>query len=266
MQTLLWLVVVYAAVCVVAFFVNRMFMYFPDPERIAPAAAGLETAEEVEFASSDGTRLVAWRVKAPAGRPTVLYFHGNAANAATRAYKIKIIAESGYGVFYLNNRGYGGSQGAPSEPANVTDAFAAYEHLKGLGVKPEDIFVYGESLGSGQAVKLAAGKPVAAVGLEAPLQSTVAIGKQTYWFLPLGLILRDRYNNVKNIRDVHVPVVIVHGRHDDVIPLSHGQAIHAAANEPKKFELVEEAGHSDLFNRGAWERVDSFFASHRGSK
>ncbi|MGD9867155.1 MAG: alpha/beta hydrolase [Hyphomicrobiales bacterium] len=263
MQILLWLAVVYAVVCAVAYFVNRMFMFFPDAERVQPAEAGLENVAEVDFKAADGTPLVAWWAKAPEGRPTVLYFHGNAGNASSRGYKIKIIMESGYGVFYLNNRGYGGSQGQPGEAANVKDAFAAYDHLVAEGVDPRDIFVYGESLGSGQAVKLGAEKPVAAIGLEAPLMSTVHVGKRTYWFLPLGLILRDRFDNLRNVRSVKAPVVVVHGKHDEVIPLSHGEAVFAAANEPKEFVLIPDAGHSDLFNRGAWERVDAFFSKFK---
>jgi len=111
MELVPWLVAVYAVICVAAYFGNRLFMYFPDPTRAAPAEAGLDGVKEIEFAVADGVTLVAWHAPAKENQPTILYFHGNAANATNRAPKIETIRENGFGVFYLNNRGYG----APAE-------------------------------------------------------------------------------------------------------------------------------------------------------
>jgi fermentation-respiration switch protein FrsA (DUF1100 family) len=258
MQAILWIVGVYLAVCLLGFLFHRHFMYFPDPAQVPPAQAGLADVEELTLKSSDGTALVAWYAEAKPRRPTVLYFHGNAANAANRAAKIATMRADGTGVLYLNNRGYGGSEGSPSEAANVADALAAYDHLRGSGVAPEDIVVYGESLGSGQAVKVGALKPVKAVVLEAPLASTVEVGRRTWWFLPLGLILTDRYDNVRNVRDVTAPVLVLHGAQDAVIPVDHGRRVHDAASGPKRLELFPAGAHSDLFDHGAWERVKAF--------
>src|SRR6478736_6771632 len=158
-------------------------MYFPDPTRTAPAAAGLDGIEEVEIMTADGVTPVAWHVPAKGNKPTILYFHGNGANATNRAPKIEKIRASGFGVLYLNNRGYGGSSGRPTEENNVADAIAAYDHLIGLGVPAARIVAYGESLGSGQAVRLAAARPVAAVVLEAPLTSTIEVARSTYSWL-----------------------------------------------------------------------------------
>ena len=162
MDIFLWLIAAYLAICAVAYFGGRSFMYLPDPARIPPAEAGLDGVAEIAFAGADGTKLIAWYAPAEAGRPTLLYFHGNASNAANRAPKIAMMLESGFGVFYLNNRGYGGSAGKPTEANNVADAIAAYDHLRRLGVPAGSIVAYGESLGSGQAVRLAAERPVAA--------------------------------------------------------------------------------------------------------
>ena len=181
-----WLIAAYLVVCAAAYFGNRMFMYFPDPARIPPAEAGLDGVEEIEIEAGDGTRLVAWFAPAKTNRPTILYFHGNAANAANRAPKIAMMLEDGFGVFYLNNRGYGGSAGSPTEATNVADAIAAYDDLRRLGVPANSIVAYGESLGSGQAVRLAAERPVAAVVLEAPLTSTVDVARSVYFWLPLS--------------------------------------------------------------------------------
>jgi fermentation-respiration switch protein FrsA (DUF1100 family) len=256
-----WLIAAYLVICAAAYFGHRMFMYFPDPARIPPEAAGLENVEEVEFAAADGTKLVSWYAPAQEGKPTILYFHGNAANAANRAPKIDMMLESGFGVFYLNNRGYGGSGGSPTEANNVADAIAAYDYVRGLGVPPDKIVTFGESLGSGQAVRLAAARPVAAVVLEAPLTSTVEVGRSIYFWLPLSLLIADQYNVERDIARVTAPLLILHGEQDEVIPVDMGRRIYNAANQPKRIEVVRDGRHNDLFDHGAWERMRDFLLS-----
>jgi uncharacterized protein len=256
-----WLVVTYAAICALAYFGNRLFMYFPDPARIPPAAVGLAGVEEIEITAADGTTLVAWQAPAKGDRPVILYFHGNAANAANRAEKIERIIGSGFGIFYLNNRGYGGSGGKPTEKANIADALAAYDHLIAHSVPAERIVAYGESLGSGQAVPVAAKRPVAALLLEAPLTSTVDVGRRVYFWLPLRWLVTDRYDNERNIRAVTAPVLILHGELDSVVPVAMGRRLYTAAKEPKRIELFPRGGHNDLFDHGAWEKAEIFLES-----
>jgi len=263
-KVVLWIVAVYAVICVVAYFGNRRFMYFPDPARTPPAEAGLDSIEEVEIATSDGVTLVAWQAPAKADKPTILYFHGNWANAANRASKIDTILESGFGIFYLNNRGYGGSGGKPTEQNNIADAIAAYDHLVKYGASADKIVAYGESLGSGQAVRLATQRTVAAVLLEAPLTSTVDVARAAYFWLPLGLLLTDKYNNERNISSVTAPVLVLHGAQDEVIPVEMGWQVYRAANEPKRIEVFPQGAHSDLFEHGAWRTVQAFLASLSG--
>jgi pimeloyl-ACP methyl ester carboxylesterase len=265
MELILWLVAAYAAICAVVYFGNRLFMYFPNPTRAAPAEAGLDHVKEIEIAAADGVTLVAWYALARDGKPTILYFHGNAANAANRAPRIELIQENGFGVLYLNNRGYGGSGGRPTEEDNVADAIAAYDHLIGLGVPPTRIVAYGESLGSGQAVRLAAARPVAAVVLEAPLTSTVDVARRTYFWLPITLLITDKYDNERNIRSVTAPVLILHGEQDGVIPVEMGRRVYRSANQPKRIELFPQGTHDDLFDHGAWEKTRAFVDSLSGS-
>ena len=256
-----WIIGGYLVICAAAYFGNRMFMYFPDPARILPAAAGLSGVEEIEFLGGDGTPLVAWYAPAEEGKPTILYFHGNAANAANRAPKIGMMIEDGFGVFYLNNRGYGGSSGSPTEANNVADAIAAYDALAARGVQPERIVAFGESLGSGQAVRLAAERPVAAVVLEAAPTSTVDVGRSVYFWLPLSLLIADQYNVERHISAVTVPLLVLHGERDEVIPVEMGRRIHSAANDPKRIELFPNGRHNDLFDHGAWEKMRDFLLS-----
>ena len=260
MDTILWLIAAYVIICVGAYFGNRIFMYFPDPARIPPAMAGLSGVEEIKLASGDGETLITWFAKAKPGQPTILYFHGNAGNAAGRAEKIERMRTGGAGVFYLNNRGYGGSTGSPTEKDNVADAVTAYDHLRSLGVRASEIILYGESLGSGQATQLAISHEVQAVVLEAPLTSTVDVGKRTWFFLPLNLLMTDQYRNPRYVADIHVPVLVLHGELDGVIPVQMGKRVFAAANEPKRLELFPNGEHSDLFDHGAWEKVRTFLS------
>lgn len=264
MELIAWLVAVYAVICVAAYFGNRLFMYFPDPTRAAPAEVGLNSVKAIEIAVADGVTLVAWHGPAKEDKPTILYFHGNGANAANRVPKIETIRANGFGVFYLNNRGYGGSGGRPTEKNNVADAIAAYDYLTGLGVPAGRIVAYGEFLGSGQAVRLAAERSVAAVVLEAPLTSTVDVARRTYFWLPLSLLITDKYDNERNIRSVTAPVLVLHGEQDAVIPVEMGWRVYRAANEPKRIELFPRGAHYDLFDHGAWEKTRAFLAPPGG--
>ena len=257
------LAALYALICIAVYFGNRVLMYFPDPSRVPPAEAGLDGVEEVELTADDGVKLIAWHAPARDGKNTILYFHGNAANAANRAPKIEMMREDGSGVFYLNNRSYGGSSGRPTEANNIADAIAAYDHLVEHGVPPERIVAFGESLGSGQAVRLAGERPVAAVVLEAPLTSTIDVARGTYFWLPLSLLITDSYDNARNIAAVKAPMLILHGARDRVIPVEMGKRIFAAANEPKRLEVFPDGDHNDLFDHGAWNTAREFLASLR---
>jgi pimeloyl-ACP methyl ester carboxylesterase len=260
-----WLVAAYAVICLAAYFGNRLFMYFPDPTRVTPADAGLTNVKEVEIDAADGVTLVAWYAPAEEGKQTILYFHGNGANAANRVLKIATIRESGFGLFYLNNRGYGGSGGKPTERDNVADAIAAYDRLRKLGVPDGKIVAYGESLGSGQAVRLAAARPVAAVVLEAPLTSTIDVARTIYFWLPLGFLISDKYDNEHNIRSIRAPVLVLHGERDAVIPVEMGLRVYRAANAPKRIELFPNGAHDDLFDHGAWEKTHAFLGMQNDS-
>mgnify|MGYP001816601140 FL=1 len=259
-ELIAWLVAIYGVICAVAYFGNRAFIYFPDPVRVAPAKVGLTAVDEVELVTADHVTLVGWHARAKQGKPTILYFHGNASNAANRAPRVETMMQDGFGVFYLNNRGYGGSGGKPTEEKNIADASAAYDYLAGLGVPANTIVAYGESLGSGQAIRLAAKRPLAAIVLESPLTSIIDVAKATYFWLPLSLLITDKYDNEENIRSVTTPVLVLHGKQDGIIPSAMSLRVFRAANQPKKIEIYPSGGHVDLFDHGAWKTTKHFLA------
>lgn len=254
---------IFALIVGIGRLLHRYFIYLPDRTRIDPKDAGLQDVEEVVFKAADGTKLVAWYRPARGSKPTLLYFTGNSGNTASRAGKIKAIAADGYGVFMLNYRRYGGSEGKPSEPRITADAVSAYDCLRGLGVAPHDVVAYGESLGTAVATRLSLQRHVEALVLEAPFTSIVDVGRLMWKGFPLSLIMADQYRTIDRIGDVKVPLFIIHGGRDAVIPLDQARHVLHAANEPKTLSVVPQAGHNDLFERGAWERVQGFIEALR---
>jgi hypothetical protein len=159
----------------------------------------------------------------------------------------------------LNYRRYGGSGGWPTERNNIADAVSAYQYLQDeLGVAPRNIVAYGESLGTGVATRLALLRRVKALVLEAPFTSVVDVGRQVWWFLPLRLVMTDQYRTIDRIRSVKVPLLIVHGARDSMIPVNHARAVYAAANEPKTLAILRRGDHNDLFDHGGWAKVEAF--------
>ena len=198
---------IFALIGIVGRLLHRYFIYIPDRTRVAPKEAGLAGAEEIVFKAADGTKLIAWYQPAKGSKPTLLYFTGNSGNVANRAGKIRTIASCGYGVFMLNYRRYGGSEGRPTEARNAADAVSAYDCLRGQGVAPSDIVAYGESLGTAVATRLSLQREVQALVLEAPFTSTVDVGKLMWKGFPLGIIMVDQYRTIDRIGDVSCAAV-----------------------------------------------------------
>ena len=171
----------YALICFGGWVLHRYFLYLPDTTRYAPKDVGLADVEEITFEGTGGAKLIAWYRPAAGRRPTLLYFTGNAGSVANRARKIEAISAKGYGVLMLNYRRYGGSTGWPTERNNSSDAAAAYDVLRDLGVRARDIVAYGELLGTGVATRLSLERPVKALVLEAPFTSVVDVGRQVWW-------------------------------------------------------------------------------------
>jgi fermentation-respiration switch protein FrsA (DUF1100 family) len=263
LNLLLSLAGIFALIVIVGRLLHRYFIYIPDRTRVAPKDAGLADVEEVVFKAADGTKLIAWHLPARRGKPTLLYFTGNSGNVAKRAGKFKAIGADGYGVFMLNYRRYGGSEGRPSEARIATDAVSAYDTLRGLGVAPHDIVAYGESLGTAVAARLALQRHVEGLVLEAPFTSTVDVGRLLWPLFPLSLIMVDQYRTIDRIGQVTAPLFIVHGGRDAIIPLDQARHVFHAATEPKQIAVVPQAGHNDLFDRGAWEKVRGFLEELR---
>jgi len=237
----------YACIALAAYFGQRSLMYFPNRTRTLPAEAGLVGVEECTLLTPDGARVLAWYGKAKPGRPTILYFHGNAGSLLERAERVRRFMGQGWGVYMMAYRGYGGSTGRPSELANVADARLAHGALVLEGAEPASIIIYGESLGTGVAARLATERPAAGVVLEAPYTSIADIGTRAYPFLPVRLFLQDRYETSTYIPQIRMPLLILHGERDRTIPVAMGHELFRLANEPKQLATFPNGGHSDIY-------------------
>ena len=240
----------YLLIGLAAYLAQRRLMYFPDRARTLPAQAGLIGVEERVLKTPDGARIIAWYGSARPGKPTILYFHGNAGSLAARAPRVERFMGEGWGVYMMSYRGYSGGTGRPTEAANVADARLAYGALLLEGVEPASIVLYGESLGSGVALRIATERPVAGVVLDSPYTSIVDVAALAYPFLPVRLLLADRYESTKYIGQVRAPVLILHGERDAVIPVAMGRELFRLANEPKRLVTFPNGGHSDLYLNG----------------
>jgi pimeloyl-ACP methyl ester carboxylesterase len=242
---------------------QRSHQYFPGRQGLAASAAGLQNVEDLKLASKDGETLQAWYAQARAGKPTILYFHGNGGEISDRADRFAAYQGQGFGVFFLSYRGYGASTGSPSEAGLVNDARAAYDWLMARGIRPDVIMLVGESLGSGVAMQLAAEHPVRALALEAPFASAANIAASAYWWLPVRLLMKDKFDSFAFIGRIKVPLLVIHGDLDGVVPLSEGQALFAAANEPKEMIVIPGGTHGSIFSADTWTREMIFFDQQR---
>ena len=164
----------------------------------------------------------------------------------------------GFGMFVLGYPGYGGSDGRPSERAFLEAARDAYEYLLGEGLGSDDIVIYGESIGSGVAVRLAAEVGAKGLVLEAPLSSAVDVAREHYPWLLAGLLMKDTYRSVDHIDRIDMPLLVVHGENDRIIPIELGLRLFERAQYPKSFVRIPGAGHNDLYLHATDEIAGDF--------
>jgi fermentation-respiration switch protein FrsA (DUF1100 family) len=256
---------IYLVVVALIYVVQRQLQYFPDRMMYTPTAAGVPEMSIARLTAADGTMVIAWFKEATAdGAPTIVYFHGNAGSIAGRGGNIKPWLEAGYGVLLLSYRGFGGSDGRPTEAGLYADGRAAIAYVLAQGVTPDRLALYGESLGTGVAVKVAVEHDVAAVVLEAPFTSATDVGARAYPVLPVRWMMKDRFESIKRIAEIDAPLLIIHGDTDRTIPVSHGHKLLAAAREPKRGVFIPGAGHNDLRAFGAGKIILEFLAETFG--
>jgi fermentation-respiration switch protein FrsA (DUF1100 family) len=264
MTVLKWLVAIaliaWCGGLALLYFAQRSILFpIPETKRTSPQAAGLPQAEEHVLQTSDGEALVAWHVPPRAGKPVVIFFHGNGDILAWRAPWFATLIADGTGLVAVSFRGYAGSSGSPSEAGLLQDAEAAYA-FAAQRYAPERIVSWGFSLGTGPAIALAARHRIAALILEAPYTSIADIAAAAFPFAPVRWFVRDPFHADRWIADVTAPVLIMHGGRDVTIPIRFGEKLYAFAREPKQMVRFPEAAHNDLDSFGTTDVARAFLA------
>jgi fermentation-respiration switch protein FrsA (DUF1100 family) len=225
-------------------YLSQRALLFPGTST-APAPARAEWGEGVLIKTSDGETLHALYSPAISGKPCVLLFFGNGDSAGSYGFLAQALAARGIGLLAVSYRGYPGSTGSPSEKGLLTDGIAAFDWLS---ANTREIVVLGRSLGTGVAVNTAAQRPAMGVVLISAYLSVLSVAETRYPFLPVALLIKDPFRSDLRIAKVNQPKLFIHGRLDDSIPLSSGEALYRIAPQPKQMLIDEGSGHNDIWN------------------
>jgi pimeloyl-ACP methyl ester carboxylesterase len=234
-----------------ALWFGRFAAIYPfDPTKISPNDAGVPSMQAHVLSSFDNTKLIVWVKPPQSGKPTIAYFHGNAGNLAMRAPRFERLIERGYGVIAMAYRGSSGSQGSPSQTSITKDSQFLIENLTQLGFhQKSNLIYYGESLGTGVAIQLAKSHPPTAMILEAPFTSITDLAAKQFPIFPIRQIMDQNWNSLSAIYNINVPLLILHGQEDKLIPFTHGQSIYnASPSRNKTLEIMRNTSHNDIWS------------------
>jgi uncharacterized protein len=240
-------IIAYSIVGWSLYFLQSRFLYAPVREvTYTPADINIPF-EKIALKTEDGLKIAAWYIPAKNAKYTILFCHGNAGNLTHRLDSINILNEMGLNCLIFDYRGYGDSQGRPTEHGTYMDAAAAWRWLtEKKRIPPQRIIIYGHSLGGSIAAHLAARVNPRALVLESAFTSYEQIGKKFYPYMPVHFFAKFNYNTLEYLKNARCPVLIIHSRNDEIVPFEFGLRLYAAAAEPKR--LLEIAGsHNDGF-------------------
>ncbi|MBE0535473.1 MAG: alpha/beta hydrolase [Phycisphaerae bacterium] len=244
---LLIVIIAYSIVGWTLFFLQPRFLYAPIRE-ITYTPADINLAyEKLALKTEDGLKIAAWYIPAENAKYTVLFCHGNAGNMTHRLDSINIFNEMGLNCLLFDYRGYGDSQGKPTEAGTYMDAAAAWKWLTEKKQIPSNrIIIFGRSLGGSIAAHLAARVNPRALVLESTFTSYEQIGKKFYPYMPVHLFAKFHYNTLEYVKNVRCPILFIHSRNDEIVPFEFSLRLYAAAAEPKRF-LEITGSHNDGF-------------------
>ena len=254
----------YVLLLIVVFFFQRNLLYHPSVDNYLKDQAINEPAEikKVKIVTNDKINLTGWFYNRDLEKfKTILFFHGNAGSLENRTYKLDHFKNLDVNFLIIAWRGFSGNKGKPSEEGLYEDAESAVKWLNSNGVKEKNIILYGESLGTGVAVEIAQNKKYAGIILESPFTSMVDLGKKYYPFFPVSFLLKDKYESDKKINKILIPVLIIHGKVDKIVPFKMGKKIYELANHPKFFYSIEYGDHMVEYDKKLLLVLEKFIQS-----
>jgi len=244
--SILALVFFYVLLIIVVFFFQRNLLYHPSvdnylKDQVVKEPIGIE---KVKITTRDKIDLTGWFYRQDLEKfNTILFFHGNAGSLENRTYKLNHFKNLNVNFLIIAWRGFSGNQGKPNEMGLYEDADSAIKWLNSKGIEEKNIILYGESLGTGVAVEVAQNKNYAGVILESPFTSMINMGKKYYPFFPVRFLIKDKFESYKKIINISVPILIIHGKVDKIVPYDMGKKMYELANEPKFFYSQEYGDH-----------------------
>ena len=262
--SILALVFFYILLLTVVFFFQRNLLYHPSIDNYLEDKVVREPAEieKVKVTTNDKIDLIGWFYNQDLEKfKTILFFHGNAGSLENRTYKLNHFKNLNVNFLIIAWRGFHGNEGKPNEMGLYADARSAIKWLSAKGIKEQNIILYGESLGTGVAVEVAQNKDYAGVILESPFTSMVNIGKKYYPFFPVRFLLKDKFESYRKIKKVSVPVLVLHGKKDKIVPFAMGKKMYEMANEPKFFYFQEYGDHMINYDTELLMALEKFIQS-----
>tara|TARA_B100001123_G_C15124059_1_gene952581 strand:+ start:131 stop:967 length:837 start_codon:yes stop_codon:yes gene_type:complete len=245
---LLIFISIYLFILISTYLFQRNLLYHPNYNSYSGEKI-IVPIEKIKIKTEDGIELISWfHNKNLTHYKTILFLHGNAGTLENRIYKINQFKEINVNFLIFAWRGFSGNKGKPTEKGLYEDARSAIRWLNSKGVEKKNIIIYGESLGTGVATEIAQNKNFAGLILEAPFTSMIDAGKEKYPFLPVKLLLKDKYESSKKIKNIYSPILVMHGKADKIIPFYMGKKIYELANNPKYSYFSENDDHMMEFN------------------
>ena len=248
MKFIIGIIIIYSSVLILLFIFQRSLMYHPQENNYSGDQLKVEV-EKVKITTSDNINLLGWFHKKDLKKfKTIVYFHGNAGNLENRIHKLNHFKDMDVNFLIIAWRGFSGNQGKPSEKGLYNDGNSAILWLKNLGLKDNDIVLYGESLGTGVATEIAQNNNFAGLVLETPFTSMIEAAKNFYPYIPVDFLLKDKYDNQNKIKNINMPVLVMHGEADQIVPFWMGEKIFEMANQPKYSYFTKFDDHMMEYN------------------
>jgi len=261
LQIILIIFFIYFLVLVFLYFYQRNLLYHPNENNYSEDKISVDI-ENVRIKTSDNIELLGWyHEKNLKDFKTLIFFHGNAGSLENRIHKLNHFRDMNINFLIIAWRGFSGNNGNPSEQGLYEDGKSAIDWLIKKGVSEKNLILYGESLGTGVATHLAQNKNFAGVILETPFTSMIDAAKKFYPYIPVKLLLKDKFENYKKIKNINLPILIMHGEIDQLVPFSMGKKIYEIANEPKYSYFTKYDNHMMEYDENLVLALKSFFKS-----
>ena len=258
-KILFYIFIIYVGVSTVVYFYQRKLLYHPGENNYLDEGPLNHKIEKVYIQSDN--KLVAWRYLKDKSFKTILFFHGNAGKLDNRIYKLNEFSKLDVNYLIFAYRGFSGNEGKPTEKGLYSDAEAAKNWLNSKNIKDSSILLYGESLGTAVAVELASSNKFAGVILESPFTSMEILAQKYYPYLPAKYILKDKYKSINKISKIKSPLLVMHGKEDNIVPFSIGQEIYEKFDGTKYKYFNDYDDHMMDFNENLIKSLKEFISS-----